>query len=86
VGGRVLDRDQTLTLACLRLGERPHYSRGVDRLPPEVTKPLEETFVARVERAELRRALRAGRRCLLDEAARTDAALATRLEAALFGG
>ena len=27
-------RDQTLALACLRLGESPYYSRGVDRLPP----------------------------------------------------
>lgn len=79
-------RDQTLTLACLRLGHSPHYARGVDQLPLGATKPLEETFVAHVEVEELRRALRVARRCLLDELARTDAALATRLEAALFGG
>lgn len=79
-------RDQTLALACLRLGESPHYSRGVDRLPADVTAPLEETFVASLEPDELRRALRAARRCLLDEIAATDAVLAERLQAALVGG
>ncbi len=79
-------RDQTIAVACLRLGENPMYARGVDGLPPDVTAPLEETFVVSLERDELRRALGAARRCLLDEIAATDAALAGGLEAALLGG
>jgi hypothetical protein len=79
-------RDQTLALACLRLGESPHYSRGVDRLPPGVTAPLEETFVRGLEPTELRRALRAARSCLLHEVGRTDADLADHLDQALAGG
>jgi hypothetical protein len=79
-------RDQALALACLRLGESPHYSRGVDRLPPETTTPFEDTFVALLEPEELRRALRAARQCLLEEVSRSDAQLADRLQAALAGG
>lgn len=78
-------RDQTLALACLRHGESPAHARGVDRLPPDVTAPLEETLVRAIEPSELRRALRAARRCLLDEVALADAGLAERLEAALPG-
>ena len=52
-------RDQTLALACLRLGEPTTYARGVDRLPEEVTAPLEGSLVRHAEAAELRRALRA---------------------------
>ena len=79
-------RDQTFALACLRLGESPYYSRGVDRLPPDVTTPLEETLVRGLEPDELRRALGAARRGLLEEIARTDTELADRLRAALAGG
>ena len=79
-------RDQTLTLACLRLGESPHYSRGADGLPIGITAPLEETLVSAPRAGELRRALRAARQCLLEEIGHTDAALADRLEHALVGG
>jgi hypothetical protein len=79
-------RDQTLTLACLRLGENPYYSRGADRLPTAITASLEETLVSAPRPGELRRALRATRRCLLEEIGRTDAELADRLEHALLGG
>ncbi len=79
-------RDQTLALACLRLGETPYYSRGVDRLPPDVTAPLAETFVRGLEPDELRRALVAARSSLLEEIGRTNAELADRLQAALAGG
>jgi hypothetical protein len=79
-------RDQTIAAACLRLGEHPMYARGVDQLPPDVTAPLEETFVRELEPTELRRALRAARRCLLDEILHTDAPLADRLDRALAGG
>lgn len=76
-------RDQTIALACLRHGENPMYARGVDALPPDTTVPLEETFAASLEPDELRRALRAATRCLVDEIARVDAPLAERLQAAL---
>jgi predicted nucleotidyltransferase len=79
-------RDQTLGLACLRLGESPHYSRGADRLPTSITAPLEETLVSAPRPGELRRALRAARQCLLEEIGRTDAELADRLEQALLEG
>ena len=79
-------RDQTLALACLRHGESPAYARGVDRLSTDVTAPLATTLVASLEPAELRRALREARRCLLDEVAHTDTTLARHLEAALPGG
>ncbi len=77
-------RDQTLALACLRLGLPTAYARGVDGLPPEVTSPLQSSFVANVHEDELRRALRAVTRCLLDEIECHDAALAERLEAPLL--
>ena len=79
-------RDQTLALACLRHGESPAYSRGVDRLPPDEIAPLEKTLVASVEPEELRRALRAARRCFVDEIEHSDGALAAALERALPGG
>jgi hypothetical protein len=79
-------RDQTITLACLRLGESPYYSRGADALPIGITAPLEETLVCAPRPGELRRALRAARQCLLEEIGQTDAALADRLEQALAGG
>ena len=79
-------RDQTLALACLRLGESPHYSRGADGLPTAITAPLEETLVSAPRPGELRRALRAARQCLLEEIGHTDTALADRLEIALVAG
>ena len=79
-------RDQAVTLACLRLGESSHYSKGADRLPNDMTAPLEETFVVSLEPGELRRALRAVRECLVAEIARADAPLSERLQAALPGG
>ena len=79
-------RDQTITLACLRLGESPHYSRGADALPTGITAALEETLVSAPRPGELRRALRAARQSLLEEIGQTDASLADRLEQALTGG
>ena len=77
-------RDQTLALACLRLGESPFYARGVDRLPPEVTEPLEDALVQSLEPDELRRALGVATRCFLHEVRQADAALADRLEGPLL--
>jgi predicted nucleotidyltransferase len=79
-------RDQTLALACLRLGESPYYSRGADALPTGITAALEETLVSAPRAGELRRALRAARQCLLEEIGHTDTTLADRLEHALAGG
>ena len=80
-------RDQTLALACLRLGESPHYSRGVDRLPPDVTAPLEETLVSRGQRRTSSGVPSARRRrCLLEEIGRTDAGARRPPRAALAGG
>ena len=79
-------RDQTLALACLRLGESPHYSRGADALPTGITAALEETLVSAPRAGELRRALRAARQCLLEEIGHADTTLADRLEHALAGG
>jgi predicted nucleotidyltransferase len=79
-------RDQTITLACVRLGKSPYYSRGADGLPIGTTAPLEETLVSAPRPGELRRALRAARQCLLEEIGQTDPALADRLQRALGGG
>src|SRR5437899_633530 len=38
-------RDQSLALACLRLGEPTAYARGFDRLPSETTAPYERALV-----------------------------------------
>src|SRR5438128_4500231 len=37
-------RDQSLALACLRLGEPTAYARGFDRLPSETTAPYERAL------------------------------------------
>jgi len=76
-------RDQTLALACLRLGEPVHYAKGADALPVAVTGGLEGALVRSLELEELRRALRvAGTRLLLELVA-TDAVQAQRLESAI---
>jgi hypothetical protein len=77
-------RDQALALACVRLGENATYARGIDRLPQEVTEPFEDALVRSIETDELRRALGAATRCLLDEVRLADPALAERLELPLL--
>ena len=73
-------RDQTLALACLRLGAPAHYAKGADALPVAVTAGLEDALVRSLELEELRRALRVAARQLLLELAATDAVQAQRLE------
>ena len=46
-------RDQSLALACLRLGEPTAYARGFDRLPSETTAPYERALVRSLGRDEL---------------------------------
>lgn len=50
-------RDQTLTLACLRLGLESAHARGFDQLPAEVAAALRDGLVRSFDRVELRRAL-----------------------------
>jgi hypothetical protein len=76
-------RDQTLALACLRLGAPTAYAKGADALPVEVTGGLEDALVRSLEPEELRRALRAAALRLLGELRATDPAQALRLEGTL---
>ena len=41
----------------LRLGEPPHYARGIHRLPRKVVEPFEQALVRSLDPGELRRAL-----------------------------
>ena len=73
-------RDQTLALACLRLGAPAHYAKGADALPVAVTGGLEDALVRSLELEELGRALRVAATQLLVELSATDAVQAQRLE------
>jgi hypothetical protein len=72
-------RDQVLALACLRHGLPVREARGVDRLPHEVTLPLERALVRRIAAPEIEDAHRAAASALLEEARCVDPALADRL-------
>jgi hypothetical protein len=76
-------RDQTLALACLRLGESPVYGRGMDRLPSSVSGPLAAALVRSLDEAELRRALAVATASLLGELTAWDAELSAQLRPAL---
>jgi hypothetical protein len=76
-------RDQVLALACLRHGLPPREGRGLDRLPQEVTRPLESALVQRLEADELRRAFRGAVDGLVTEVRHVDRALGERLEPVL---
>jgi predicted nucleotidyltransferase len=65
-------RDHTITLACRRLGLPSAYAKGADALPHEITRELEEALVGALDRAELRRALRAAAAALVRELHETD--------------
>jgi hypothetical protein len=76
-------RDQVLALACLRLGLPAREARGIDRLPPDITRPLESGLVRRLERADLAKAFEATTDGLVREMRLVDPELAARLEPAL---
>ena len=76
-------RDHALALACLRLGLPAREARGIDRLPSDITKPLELGLIRRLERADLARAFQATTEGLAREIRLVDADLAARLEPAL---
>ena len=69
-------RDQTIALACLRLGYPVHYAKGAHLLPEELTAPLTATLVRSLDEVELRRALGAATTALAHELERTDRPLA----------
>lgn len=74
-------RDHVLSLACLRLGLPAREGRGLHQLPKDVTGPLEEALVGRVDAETLTRALRATTDALLREAQLADAVQAKRIDA-----
>jgi hypothetical protein len=74
-----LMRDQVLSLACARLGLPMREGRGTDRLPDEVTRPLEAALIGSLARGDLVRAFAAATEGLLREIRSFDEALATRL-------
>jgi hypothetical protein len=76
-------RDQTLALACLRHGLPALQGRGIDRLPVNVTEPLEAALVRTLDADELRRAFRAATDGLLGEIGQSDVALAARFKGPL---
>jgi predicted nucleotidyltransferase len=76
-------RDQALALACLRRGLPAREARGADRLPADLTAPLERGLPGSLEPAELRRAFRAVIEWLVAEIEQADPALAGRLGPAL---
>ncbi|GAA2056035.1 hypothetical protein GCM10009757_33530 [Streptomyces cheonanensis] len=76
-------RDHVLTLAAYRLGLPTHYAKGADRLPPDLTGPLEASLVPDLSRVSLNRALSAVRGAFLTELRHHDPALAATLDAEL---
>ncbi len=72
-------RDQTLALACLRLGLEAAHGRGVDHLPSAVTDPLKDALVRSLDESELRRALASATVAFLSEVDEWDPELCARL-------
>jgi hypothetical protein len=77
-------RDHTLALASLRHSLPADQGRGMDRLPRDVTAPLEAALVRALDSDELRRAFRSAIAGLLIEIEHADRELAGRLSAALL--
>ena len=77
-------RDEILALACLRHGLPVREGRGMDRLPVEITRPLEESLVRRIDPGEIARAFHVATMELLEETRRIDGGLASRLEEAVL--
>ncbi|HYK97185.1 MAG TPA: hypothetical protein VEU77_02215 [Candidatus Acidoferrales bacterium] len=74
-------RDHVLSLACLRLGLPAREGRGLHQLPMDVTGPLEEALVGRVDAEPLTRALRVTTDALLREAQLANVEQARRIDA-----
>jgi predicted nucleotidyltransferase len=72
-------RDHVLALGCLRLGLITRFGKGADRLPADLTEPVEAALVRSLDEEELRRALAAATKAFAAELERTDAVLSGRL-------
>lgn len=77
-------RDQALALAALRHGLPADQGRGMDRLPLDITAPLEPALVRAINTDELRRAFRSAMAGLLIEIEHADHELASRLSVPLL--
>jgi hypothetical protein len=73
-------RDYALVLACLRVGLPSAHGRGIDQLPSSIVGPLEASLVARLEPAELRRALAVAVDGFIEEVRHADEELVLKLE------
>jgi len=72
-------RDHTLTLACVRFGERTDYAKGVHSLPSDITLALEDGLVRSLAADELWRALQVGASGFLREVRELMPEVASRL-------
>jgi hypothetical protein len=77
-------RDQVLALACLRCGLPTREGRGLDRLPADITAPLEESLVRSLRPEDLGSAFRSATTGLLREMIEVDSGLAKCLEPTLL--
>jgi hypothetical protein len=77
-------RDHVLALAAMRHGLPADQGRGMDRLPGDVTAPLEAALIRALESDEIRRAFRAAIAGLLIEIEHADRELAGLLSAPLL--
>jgi hypothetical protein len=77
-------RDHTLALASLRHSLPADQGRGMDRLPRDVTAPLEAALVRALDSDELRRAFRSAIAGLVIEIENADRELARRLSGPLL--
>ncbi len=77
-------RDHALALASLRHGLPTDQARGMDRLPRDVTAPLEGALVRALNTSELRRAFRVAIAGLVLEIEHVDKELAGQLSAPLL--
>jgi predicted nucleotidyltransferase len=73
-------RDHVVELACLRHRLQSYFGREIDRLPADVTTPLEAALPTALAPDELRRALAATTVALRTELRHASPALAPRLE------
>lgn len=73
-------RDQTLALACLRLGNETAYAKGADDLPTAITEPLKDSLVRSLDEPELRRALGVATACFIGELEAWDSELTALLK------
>ena len=77
-------RDHVFALACLRFGLPAREGRGIDKLPREVTAPLELALVGHLGADDLSRAFRHAMHALLLEIGHVDPELAERLRPVLI--